>query len=702
MIKHLIQERINRRQALKVAGGLMLAAIFDVRATSDSYASATRMRWIERDLFPQSGTYQSAVFPAEQSFNSVEVGWIADIPDGSGLHFEVRTSVDGDTWSEWFHLHTDSHSAMGEEGRVYAAPHLVGSSNYVQYRVELQQSSEGDSPVLHEVEIGCVDTSAPAGLMSTNQSLIDGWIISRAGWGANENYRFNGGSERWTPRYADVQKVIVHHTATQEGRADPAAVVRAVYYYHAITLGWGDIGYNYLVDWHGNVYEGRFGGKNVIGAHTYGYNTGSLGVAVIGNFVSAPISQAALDGIVRVIQRQTPNVDPAGAGPFHDRVLVPNIAGHKDYLSTECPGNQVQSRLPEIRGWAAGTGPIDEFRRPGPTTGEILSCIMQPAEIYAGSTMRIDITVRNSGPNTMYTQGPPSGYTYRESETFLDAERNRYEGMYRVGVNFDGNSSYPNLWRWGLPRPLEPGETGTATGFVRLDSVRDWRMTASLVCELVRYDQNGVFPHSIRTLPPPTRPASHDPQMHYFEVTQHNVPDIFYRYWERHGGLFRFGYPLTEAIMEVSETDGETYLTQYFERARFEHHPENAGTQYEVLLGLLGSERTAHRLYEAPFRPIEAPPDSNDVDYFPETKHTLRAGFRDYWWNNGGLSIFGFPISEEFQEQSQTDGQVYTVQYFERNRFEWHPELTGTPYEVLLGHLAREILIERGWLEQDF
>lgn len=116
-----------------------------------------------------------------------------------------------------------------------------------------------------------------------------------------------------------------------------------------------------------------------------------------------------------------------------------------------------------------------------------------------------------------------------------------------------------------------------------------------------------------------------------------------------------------------------------------------------MLLGLLGAERTANRRDEPPFRPVP-PPEDPGVDYFPETGHTLRGIFRQFWYANGGLPIFGYPISEAFEEQSATDGQVYLVQYFERNRFEWHPELAGTPYEVLLGHLARELLIDRGWL----
>ncbi len=76
----------------------------------------------------------------------------------------------------------------------------------------------------------------------------------------------------------------------------------------------------------------------------------------------------------------------------------------------------------------------------------------------------------------------------------------------------------------------------------------------------------------------------------FYAATGHTVGGVFKTYWEQHGGLEQFGYPITEEYQEVSLTDGKTYVTQYFERARFEQHPENKGTQYEVLQGLLGRE----------------------------------------------------------------------------------------------------------------
>ena len=175
----------------------------------------------------------------------------------------------------------------------------------------------------------------------------------------------------------------------------------------------------------------------------------------------------------------------------------------------------------------------------------------------------------------------------------------------------------------------------------------------------------------------------------YFNETEHWVSHGFVRYWQQYGGLAQFGYPITGEFTRNGIT------MQYFERARFEWHPGAWPARYDVLLGLLGNELTATRRVagEAPFRRISAESDTN-CTYFPETGHRLSFGFRSYWSRNGGLAIYGFPISEEFQERNPDTGKTYTVQYFERARFEYHPEYRGTPYEVLLGRLGAQRLAQ--------
>ncbi len=163
----------------------------------------------------------------------------------------------------------------------------------------------------------------------------------------------------------------------------------------------------------------------------------------------------------------------------------------------------------------------------------------------------------------------------------------------------------------------------------------------------------------------------------YHEITQHNVCAPFATYWEANGGLANFGYPLTEEV----EYNGQ--VVQYFERAIFELHPENAGTPYEVLLTRVGWD--AYLLAHSGGM-TAADPIGGGCHYFNETTHNLCGGFAAFWENFGGLAVFGYPISEEIQE----DGM--TVQYFERARFEWHSGAWPERYDVLLGRLAADAL----------
>ncbi|HEX2910075.1 MAG TPA: 6-bladed beta-propeller [Chloroflexia bacterium] len=181
----------------------------------------------------------------------------------------------------------------------------------------------------------------------------------------------------------------------------------------------------------------------------------------------------------------------------------------------------------------------------------------------------------------------------------------------------------------------------------------------------------------------------------YFPETGKSVSGQFLAYWQSNGGLASFGYPISEAQNELSKTDGKPYLTQWFERARFELHPENSGNAFEVQLGLLGMElRGEATLADPDFVRTEPLLDpalpSGQQWYFKETLHNLRFRFLEYWQKNGGLARFGYPISELYREANPVSGKTLTVQWFERARFEFHPE-NQPPYDVLLGHLGSQL-----------
>jgi peptide/nickel transport system substrate-binding protein len=182
------------------------------------------------------------------------------------------------------------------------------------------------------------------------------------------------------------------------------------------------------------------------------------------------------------------------------------------------------------------------------------------------------------------------------------------------------------------------------------------------------------------------------------------VEGRFLEVWERQGSeqnnVYVNGLPITARRSELSLVDGKTYETQWFERARFEAHPEYAPPN-EVLLGLLGASLIEGRgaidpstgkvrnPNDAPFLGVSKPEDTDGTSkvWFPETRHTVSGKILEYWNKYGGLAQFGYPLSEPFREISSHDGNLYEVQYFERNRFELHPE-KRPPYEVELGLLG--------------
>ena len=204
---------------------------------------------------------------------------------------------------------------------------------------------------------------------------------------------------------------------------------------------------------------------------------------------------------------------------------------------------------------------------------------------------------------------------------------------------------------------------------------------------------------------PPTCAVA-DPQQAgvvYFAPTGHTLRGDFLAYWTKYGGLAQFGYPITEEFVETGSAPGAAQAVQYFERARFEHHAEN-GTPpvtggpaqpaggYAVLLGLLGLQ------FHTPDPAVPAPaPGTPDTVYMAETGHTLSGAFKHYWEAHGGLFVNGYPISEPFPEQNPSDGKIYTVQYFQRARYELHPENAGTAYEVLLGLLGTQAAQKQGY-----
>ena len=189
----------------------------------------------------------------------------------------------------------------------------------------------------------------------------------------------------------------------------------------------------------------------------------------------------------------------------------------------------------------------------------------------------------------------------------------------------------------------------------------------------------------------------------YYKDTGHYLFGQFRDYWNGNGGVDRFGYPITKVLSSKSE-NGMMYATQYLQRAVVEEHPENAGTKFEVLGRRLAALQNTDRQKTDPnFQKIADPKDSKRA-FFPDTGHTIGGtdagnnAIRAYWNSAGNgdtqrsILVFGYPISEPFDEMNPPapagDGKMHRVQYFERYRLEYHPEISDPKYQVLLGLLG--------------
>jgi len=250
-------------------------------------------------------------------------------------------------------------------------------------------------------------------------SALQPQVIPRVDWGADESLRFDSsGKEIWPPAFYPVQKLIVHHTATQNNDPNPAATIRSIYYYHAVTLGWGDIGYNFLIDEAGRIYEGRHTsdypsgsspteensqGYGVTAAHAQGYNSGTVGIALLGTLTNQDATPAARSALEKLLAWESDHhgIDPQSSSLYVNPVsgtqaTFPNIAGHRDVAATECPGGVFYATLPTIRSdvaaLIAGTPPAPMV--PAVTTGG--------ASNVTGTGATISGTVNPEGQQTYY------------------------------------------------------------------------------------------------------------------------------------------------------------------------------------------------------------------------------------------------------------------------------------------------------------
>ena len=314
-------------------------------------------------------------------YGGVGVTWdpSADADDEQ-LSFQVRTRTDG-TWSGWDELeYHDEHapdpdSREGRRARPGTEVLFVGHVDDVQVRADARgmfppagmrmtvvtpgraAETEREAPAIDTDELPSARTAAPVEESGTTLTSVTPrpTIYSRSQWGANENLRDKG-----SLRYFEVHAGFVHHTvnANDYSRAEVPGLLRSIYAYHTQSRGWSDVGYNFLVDRFGRIWEGRYGGvdRAVVGAHTLGYNDYAFAMSAIGNFDITEPSSAMVQayGALFAWKLSLHGIDAQSPRQVVGPDTFPAINGHRDAGSTACPGRYLYAKLDKIRELAKG------------------------------------------------------------------------------------------------------------------------------------------------------------------------------------------------------------------------------------------------------------------------------------------------------------------------------------------------------------
>jgi N-acetylmuramoyl-L-alanine amidase len=292
--------------------------------------------------------------------------WRGSAP--AGLRLAVRTRT-GSTWSSWTPMPVEAGEHGPDPGTAEAASALPGSSPLVVGDVDRVQmrATSGSGRAPRALTLSVVDprrspthddpvaaTASGTGATTASAAARLGvaprpTIRSRAAWGANERLR------RRAPTFGVVRAGFVHHTVNANAytRREVPAIIRGIYAFHVLGRGWSDIGYNFLVDRFGRIWEGRFGGvtRNVIGAHTLGFNHLSFAMSAIGNFQTARPSPSVLQAYGELMAWKL-GINGIAAGDTSRRLrgrTLHAVNGHRDVGQTACPGIFLYNRLPAIR-----------------------------------------------------------------------------------------------------------------------------------------------------------------------------------------------------------------------------------------------------------------------------------------------------------------------------------------------------------------
>ncbi len=363
--------------------------------------------------FEQSHEFTTGQVQADYNFNALAVTWKIDQPQGTHASFYMQTTANGVT-SNWLPLPENEDMQDPDTKEHFSELNFVSSgATSFAIKAVLSTSNQAVTPIVSDIQAHYLD-SRPGPQMNfssiqTKGAVTTPRVISRAEWGADESIM------DWTPQYSAPKKFIIHHTAGAQGGSDPASVIRGIYRYHAVTRGWGDIGYNYVADEHGNIYEGRYGGNGVIGAHalrtesggsSVSYNPGSIGISVLGNYDNDTVTTATKNALINFIGYKgiQNNINPTTVSYFVDRNM-PGVIGHRDVDYTSCPGTDLYADVAEIRNGAQAAINATPHGDYNPYAAE-LNSVPDLVNLEDKNWHTVTVKIKNTGDALWSNSGP--------------------------------------------------------------------------------------------------------------------------------------------------------------------------------------------------------------------------------------------------------------------------------------------------------
>lgn len=474
----LLPVAVTLAQAGGVAGAQVSISANQMLLDKGDGSTPTAVNSVSLSGVETSATFLTPPTKAPLAFSDVVPHYSGSVPPEARVTIALRFSSDGQSFGDWqpASLEDSADPERDKAGEWYGSlvsvPATVNAdgsitpqtAQYAEAQLTLSASVTGKSPNISAFTFAFIDSpiSSNQPNLSSDPAYPDRpALVKRSDWGVPAT------SPDWPPVYAPVTHIIIHHSGTGAS-SDWAAQVRALWYDDSLVRGWGDVGYNYLIDPNGVIYEGRAGGPDVAGSHTYPFNYGSVGIALLGNYDNADLPAPMLDSLTKLLAWQVKQhgIDPQGSGDFSGRLVCsvptninvnrPNIAAASDFAGSGCdqafnqsvsPGAKAVAALPDLRKSVSAALPV---------YGATFLSHDAPPEMITGATYNINLSVRNIGsltwtpnPNPPSPNPPPNGGGSSENEGYVRLGYRWFDATGNLLPIQDQRTTLPHNVRFG-------------------------------------------------------------------------------------------------------------------------------------------------------------------------------------------------------------------------------------------------------------